>query len=147
MTREELIAYGEDYLRDLTTAACDISEKHKEFVKMAIAAIKTEPCEDAVSREAVLWYVNYIMNHGMGKQKSFKYIKKYVEKLPPVTPKQKTGKWLKHPTEEDYSVCSHCGIGCKRMEHGKNADGTKYIDIYSYKFCPWCGAKMKGESE
>jgi len=54
----------------------------------------------------------------------------------------KTGHWIEHPTEEDYSVCSRCGIGCKRMEHGKNADGTKYIDIYSYNFCPYCGARM-----
>jgi len=43
-------------------------------------------CEDCVNREAILWYINYIMNHEMGKQKSFEYIKKYVEKLPSVTP-------------------------------------------------------------
>lgn len=55
----------------------------------------------------------------------------------------KTGHWIEHPTEEDYSVCSRCGIGSRRMEHGKNPDGTKYIVIYSYRFCPYCGADMR----
>ena len=68
---------------------------------------------------------------------------KAVEKMPSVTPQEpKTGHWIEHPTEEDYSVCSRCGIGSRRMEHGKNADGTKYIDIYSYRFCPYCGCRM-----
>lgn len=62
--------------------------------------------------------------------------------MPSVTPTERTGHWIEHPTEEDYSVCSCCGIGSRRMEHGENADGTKYIDIYSYRFCPYCGAKM-----
>lgn len=40
MTNEEAIAYGEDYYRDLIAAACDIGEKHKAFVKMAIEALR-----------------------------------------------------------------------------------------------------------
>ena len=42
MTREEIIAYGENYYRDLTTACCEIDEKHKEFVRMAIQALSQE---------------------------------------------------------------------------------------------------------
>lgn len=40
ITREDLIEYGEDYLKDLTAACCKISEKHKAFVKTAIADMK-----------------------------------------------------------------------------------------------------------
>ena len=43
--------------------------------------------KDTISRRAVLKYINRILNQGMGKKKSFEFIQKYVEKLPPVTPK------------------------------------------------------------
>ena len=39
MTREEAIAYGEDYYRDLVSAVCGVEDKHKTFVKMAIEAL------------------------------------------------------------------------------------------------------------
>ena len=61
MTREEAIAYGEDYLKDLITACCHIEEKHKEFVRMAIAALKAEPCEDAISRKHLLSGIDELM--------------------------------------------------------------------------------------
>lgn len=40
MTRQKLIAYGKDYLKDLISAACEISEIHKEFVKESIEALQ-----------------------------------------------------------------------------------------------------------
>lgn len=43
MTREEVIAYGKDYYRDLITACCKIDEKHKEFVRMSLKALEQEP--------------------------------------------------------------------------------------------------------
>jgi hypothetical protein len=45
MTREEAIAYGEDYLKDLISACCHIEEKHKDFVRMAIKALEQQPSE------------------------------------------------------------------------------------------------------
>lgn len=45
MTREEAIAYGNDYYRDLITACCEIGEKHKGFVRMSLEALKKEPRE------------------------------------------------------------------------------------------------------
>lgn len=46
MTTDEAISYGEDYLKDLINAACPIGEKHINFVKMAIKALKAEPDAD-----------------------------------------------------------------------------------------------------
>lgn len=43
MTREEAIAYGNDYYRDLMSACCKIDEKHKEFVRMSLEALEQEP--------------------------------------------------------------------------------------------------------
>lgn len=43
MTKEETIKYGNDYYRDLITACCEISEKHKEFVRMSLEALEQKP--------------------------------------------------------------------------------------------------------
>lgn len=56
-----------------------------------------------------------------------------VEELPPVTPKQKTGKWIAGQTIGDGFTCGECNT---------------HYHMYPmfYKFCPICGAKMEGES-
>lgn len=50
------------------------------------------------------------------------------------------GKWLPHPTENDWRVCSACGLGTEIVRHEAGATTE-----YNYKHCPWCGAKMDGE--
>ena len=31
------------------------------------------------------------------------------------------GRWIPHPTEREWDVCTACGIGCKRREYEDNA--------------------------
>ena len=47
MTREEAIRHGKEQLEIF-------GGEHREFIDMAIKALSQEPCEDAVSRQAVL---------------------------------------------------------------------------------------------
>ena len=62
------------------------------------------------------------------------FAKEWVDRQPTVHPEQpKKGKWLPHPHDPQWDVCSACGIGV----HRRVGD-----DEYSYCFCPWCGAKM-----
>ena len=142
---------------------CHKQEK-EEAKQMAIKALKQKPCPystkdgycqhndiaetiptdqepsgDLISR---IKHAIYKVCLSEGNKDIFVKILDEINKLPSVKQEPKTGHWIEHPTEEDYSVCSRCGIGSRRMEHGKNADGTKYIDIYSYRFCPYCGARM-----
>ena len=63
-----------------------------------------------------------------------------LQNLPPVTPKQRTGKWIKVVTETDsfgnetyHHECSVCK--CNKSGWGE------------YRFCPNCGTKIEGESE
>jgi len=42
MTKKELIRYGKDYLHDLETACCSISDIHKEFVRESINALEQD---------------------------------------------------------------------------------------------------------
>ena len=95
-----------------------------------------EPCEDAVSREAVSkWLKQYGQDVLHGKYKfSLMYIWKNLMDLPSVTPKRKTGRWL-----DNYQYgykCSECGayleIDCGDVE---------------MNFCPNCNADMRGKQD
>lgn len=92
-----------------------------------------ESCEDAISRQAVLDYIHRILNQGTGKKKSFEFIRKYVEKLPPVKPQEKTGHWIFHEIEDTlrWYECDQCG-----------AEAVK-----EYDYCHGCGAKMVKEQK
>ena len=136
MTREEAIERLEDMYNVYYN---QLSDEDKEAIEMAIAVLKAQHCEDAVSREAVL--SRYADWHGYGYDRS--YIYQFIKNLPPVTPEPRTGKWIKTrewvtPTNnvnDDYQVdvytCSHC-----KSEFG-----------LTFRFCPNCGEKKEGESE
>ena len=76
-----------------------LSDKDKLLLKVNKAicnnlkALEQEPCEDAVSREAVLDMLEDINAETEGVGFYYKHYVEYIKKLPPVTPKPKTGKW------------------------------------------------------
>ena len=126
MTREEAIAYGNDYYRDLISACCKIDEKHKEFVKMSLKALEQEPCEDAISRADAKKYLAAPDANG-----DRVIYESDLDLLPPVQPKPKTGYWI--PTYGNVK-CSVCGSVKDSRNVGK-----------STHYCDFCGAKMEGE--
>jgi len=89
MTNEEAIFIIEH--RDSIMDYCE-SKQLGEALDMAIAALKAEPCGDAVSREAML---NGLASIAKAKAKSdaqkslMGRIMFFTEQLPPVTPKQR----------------------------------------------------------
>lgn len=52
------------------------------------------------------------------------------------------GKWLPHPTDRDYDVCSACGSGTRKRTHGYE-NGLRWDTEEVYQYCPRCGAKME----
>lgn len=97
--------------------------KRVEAFDMAIKALEQKPCEDCISREAVLEILE---------KEEFKgdAIYEIEKKLPPVTPTRPTGKWIDIGDEGLVFKCSLCG--------NKNT-------IESH-FCPNCGARMEEET-
>lgn len=54
------------------------------------------------------------------------------------------GKWVRHPSEKEWDVCSCCGFGTKRREYQEEPESSIItITEYSYMYCPNCGARME----
>lgn len=70
---------------------------------------------------------------------------KCVKNTPPVTPKEKTGRWKEVYAEADYRngwiefSCENC-----EYQHGLESGqyGWSYGDSIPWKYCPICGARM-----
>ena len=122
--KEKLYMEWQKFLEDNIDYA-GISEAYKTAFK----ALEQEPCEDAISRQAVLDYIHRIFNQGTGKKKSFEFIQKYVEKLPPVTPSRHV----------DCEGAEHDGNGCLGYSH--------YGDDFPIKECLHCPKYTSYEEE
>ena len=155
MTREEAIKHLAAKLECLTRSKgfrekcdsynsyegcyeCDLGYKQGnigeqiESLKLAIKALAQEPCEESISREAVLDLCD-------SKDPDYKVIhfKEDVECLPSVTPHPKTGHWQKISADK-YS--EHAAYYFRCSECGKDIIGE-------HNYCANCGAKMESEVE
>ena len=114
MTKEEAIMYFKD-MNECTYG-------NVEPIQMAIKALEQEPCDDVVSRQAVLDIVNNPLNIRLDE---------IIKKLPSVRPQEpKTGSWIKNAEEWDNTnppyICSECGNA-----HLRKTD-----------YCDQCGCRM-----
>ena len=118
MTNKEAIFKLIEYRRRLER---DFKGFDAEPFDMAIKTLEQQPCEDCISREAVLdkW-----KNTTLRGRTEFDQV---IMMMPPVTPQPKTGRWIFDEILDKHYYCSEC----KSM-------GVDYWD-----FCPNCGAKME----
>ena len=113
---------------------------HQLYALVVALRGEPDPCENAVSRRRLLndlkeliaaWKKYPVMAEQI---KGVETAIKYVELIPPVTPKRKTGKWVNNI--HDLPVCDQCGY---------MTPYDRAIDDYEYgNFCPNCGADMRG---
>ena len=119
---------AKEYLIDISHTFGNMSieyltEKDGEKMREAIKALNQEPCDDAISRKAVIDLIaDYDLSMGQ--------VVKGIHALPPVTPRPKIGHWI--DTDDYYQrwKCSECGCHTRDVEP---------------PFCPNCGVKMKSE--
>ena len=124
MTREEAI-------EALTSKDVCNSDIMLEALEMAIKALEQEPCDDAISRKAVIDLVvaNHTELNGLNVV-MYSPLFKDIKQLPPVNPQPKTGHWVKK-SQYGNDYCSECGY--ELLMYGKT------------EYCPNCGAKMESE--
>lgn len=153
MTREEAIKIlkQRECCRECV-ANCTCNECDKAF-EMAIEALKQEPCEDTISRKAILETIDDCNSDGLkgifcsyGDGERFK---EYIKELPSVISKgvtvtdfadkcrecgkQKKGKWKRHIVDNGFNAdwkCTECGYKVK----------TEFV---YFNYCPNCGARME----
>lgn len=139
MTREE----REDALAIMNVIIHMIDEQYdndrvEKAVDTAIAALKAEPCEDAVNREAVLDAIKN--NYRMAAID-------VIEKLPPVTPKQR---WI--PVSERLpKKTGLCLVSIGDLVTTASFDGHNFRTQTMVRFVPDAWMPLpepwKGESE
>lgn len=136
MTKEEVVKM----LKSKMDGHTDTSYEWAETVRMAIKALEQEPCEDAISRQAVIdtidkWVKSMHVLIALPANEVTPLFES-VHELPSVTPQPKMGKWsfTKH-YGRDYYVCSFCGM--ERMDDHSSG----------WNYCPNCGAKMQEVEE
>ena len=106
------------------------TEPYEEAIKMVAELLKQEPCEDCISRQAVLEVqIKYAEHIGATK---YWQMRDNIRALPPVTPQPKIGHWLRmsdlSEQEDDRYKCSRCG----NVVHYTNK-------MNLYTFNSWCG--------
>ena len=138
MTREEAI----DLLDNLNGMIEDSrNSDYDTAFKMAIKALEQEPCEDAISRQAVLeaidakaWeFCDYLISKNRNdEQKPVSHFADNLrecvrEELPSVNPQPKTGMWIEHFDESGkWYECDQC-----------HTDWGGPVN-----YCPNCGCAM-----
>ena len=129
MTREAINELKKYTLGKKNTEKVEISVLQ---IKRVIKALEQEPCEDAISRQAVLNLINA----------DWKYegLEMDVASLPPVNPQEpKTGHWIK------YSIprCGEQHYQCTNCDYYINFGQWGELYTKEFKYCPNCGAKME----
>lgn len=166
MTNERAVEILNLDLDILGQYGCETAEAYK----MAIKALEAQPCEDCISRQAVIDFI--IDNYGVGFNSLTNGIRDY---LPSVTPKytdeeidkaqaveqayvdkmvelaveetkRQKGKWILNDYQGVQAVgylryhCSECGREICSKYHGKISL------LKEYPYCH-CGAEMEGEED
>ncbi len=157
MTREEAIKY----LKEMKDECNDTIHKVRYVTKedaldMAIKALEQEPCDDAISRQAV---IDAIMANNIRENEynlTSSRIKKAVENLPSVKQEAKyCDRNICIKNEYNGIGCDECEVTksqepktghwdrrtCKCSECGYQITFSEYTE-HKYKYCPNCGARM-----
>ena len=133
MTKEEAIKIIKSECYVFNPFNFDCTRMINTALDMAIEALEQEPCDDCISRkDTIKWLKKVTVTDGITFKTGFKQILHDIEQMPPVTPKQKMGRWWErntYPQESRSWDCSEC----------------QEIVFERTDYCPNCGSRMEVE--
>lgn len=145
MTREEAIEvikqdipceYDTDLIEALNIAINALEHPERNVVAVV-------PCGDTISRQAVLDMATTIQTDDFSGNEIIEVVEvDDVKALPPVTPERPKGEWKYTDEVHEIARCSKCNF---LIDASGCIDPEEYISIY--KYCPNCGADMRGAIE
>lgn len=136
-TKGEQKAYLDGFGRCAECIKQYLSDEGKQKLECLLMAVRNaveiedieqQPCEDCISRQAVLEGIaKWVADGYADSEADISHISSLVTHLPPVTPKKKTGKWVYKQGYFGVVYCSECDYELKTN---------------NTNFCPNCGARM-----
>lgn len=133
MTREEAIAnlkmIGVAFVEPITKEQGKLID---DTFDMAIKALEQEPCEDCISRQAVVDALSHMCSEDENEiTVSRANVCAMLKYLPSAQTERKKGKWITnlYAFGEDRYECNRC-------------HNTAF---HCYDYCPNCGADMRGD--
>ena len=113
-----------------------------EAVYMAVEALEQKPCEDAISRQAAIDYINRaIPEWSEDKETAIDCL----QNTPPVQPERKKGKWIWDENGMDWGLGAWKCNRCHSKAETWWANDKKYIPLRCAggQFCGVCGCQME----
>lgn len=138
MTNEEAIKIIKAECYVFNPLNLDRTQMVNTALDTACKALEQEPCEDAISRQAVLSMQYRIDDSATLSSRDVVNVDD-IEDLPPVTPQSKTGLWIKSRDSygNNHFTCPFC-------EHDI---ATKYAGTWEDNYCSNCGARLESEDK
>lgn len=122
-----------------------VSRANVDCMLRSLPPVTPQLCEDAVSRKAVLKYIEG-SEAELGHSSENELVCQDIKELPPVTPQPKMGHWI---GRGGSYICSCCRCDPLDFLEPEGLDGGSYMDT-PMNYCPHCGIKMvepQAESE
>ena len=120
----------------MTDESMSYLEALKE-IKRLKEALEQQPCEDCISRQAVINAINQNCIYENEYNLTASHIKEMVQQLPSVTQKEKTG----HLIDDGFASESNWIFDRKTYR----CSSCKFPTYIKYDYCPNCGARMVSE--
>ena len=150
MTREETVKRFKTWAQQTIGNHC--SDEDVQMFENIFTLLAQGLCEDCISRLDTLIVMEIMMDDATVGDGDNDYAtlddlkQQYIEivkGMSPVTPKQKSGHWIKYGIPrcgEQHYKCTSCGYYINFGQWGE-------LYTKEFKYCPSCGAKMEKREE